>query len=189
MTLFAGIAAVAPGASIPPNLPDALARSLSRNPADRPTLLRQANVFFAQIALPFESVPHAVTDVAGNITLLAGDPLLPNGRETAVAMLHESLLQDSDNLLRQARGQYCAAHWHAAGRRIVLTADKLALRPIYYALQDGVAYFSTALRVLESLGVLSRRVNLRGVAEFAALGYSLGTRTPYDRVARIEAGV
>jgi hypothetical protein len=92
------------------------------------------------------------------------------------------------SVLQGACGSFCAAHFDPASRRLSLVSDKIGLRPIYYAAQGGYLFFSTALRILESLSAVKKRIDLRGVTEIAALGYPLGIRSPYETVSTLGAG-
>lgn len=188
MSFFAGAVAIDDRASLPEGVADSLAHALSRYPADRPGMMRDAGRCLVQVVLPTESAQCSHVDGHGNITLLAGEPLFAPGAKCAVEALHDAMLAEDESKLREARGSYCGVHWNARKRRIELIADKLGLRPIYFGVENGVAYFSTALRVFETMSVLTAEMDVRAVAEIAALGYPLGARSPYSAVRTIEAG-
>lgn len=184
MTLFAGIMAFDGSRVVPQALAQELAALISRHPGDEVKLVLGEGFALAQLDLGILPGRGAHADGAGAFSFLAGTPLLAgapgnSSRDQQLAVLHESWKRGDLAALRSARGSFCAVHVHPVERRLSLVADKLGLRPIYYVEQDGFLFFSTALRVLESLGAIEKRMDLRGVAEIATLGYPLGTRSPY----------
>lgn len=188
MTLFAGVISIGNQSPITDRVTAAITSALSRHPEDCAQILRGGGHFVAQIVLPTEVLSCRHVDISGNSTLLAGAPLLASAAGAEVEELHQALLQDDTEPLKWASGSYCAAHWNAGSRRLLLVADKLGLRPIYYGVESGLFFFSTALRVLEKIGVLTQRIDVRGVTEIASFGYPLASRSPYEAIRTIEAG-
>jgi hypothetical protein len=191
VTIFAGIASLASEAPIPRPAFDALALALSRNPADAPQRIEGAGYAFVHLDLGILGGAGVHRDEAGAVSLLAGAPLLAQGagaREADLRALHEAWRREDASRLAAARGSWCCAHFDPAARRLTLACDKLGLRPIYYCVQDGRVYFATALRVLEALPELARRIDAKGLAESATFGYPLGSRSQYETIAVLGAG-
>lgn len=125
---------------------------------------------------------------------IAGDPLLPTDAanpfsENAAQRL--GLAQDLhfDALLAHARGQFCVARFDAAAQRLCLSTDRLGIHPLYYGEHQGVVYFGTALRMLlAACPALGEIADLTGQVQRAALGFTLGARTPYERIQVVEPG-
>ncbi len=188
MTLFAGVVSIAGQIPVPEGLAAEISGAISRYPGDKPRIVQGDTHFIAQVVLPTEFVSCRYEDASGNSTVLAGEPLFPSTARTEVELLHQALLAGDDAFLARSCGSYCAAHWNAGDKRLVLVADRLGLRPIYFGVHSGMFFFSTALRVLEKLGVLTHRIDVRGVTEIAAFGYPLASRSPYEAIRTIEAG-
>jgi asparagine synthase (glutamine-hydrolysing) len=190
MTLFAGAVQLQPGVALPARFAEVLATRLSRIAEDRPTLLRGDGHALAHLDLGLlegDSLLHE----GERVSLLAGEPLVSSATEpdTDLVALHRNALGPHDAALRAARGTFCFAHIDAASRRVWLAADKLALRPLYWAVDDGVLVFATALRVmLELLPALGEQADLTAQTQLAALGQTLGSRSPYARIRVVEAG-
>lgn len=188
MSFFAGVVALDGQREIPDEIADSMVRALSRHPGDEPRLHRVAGCLLSQVVLPSESQAMRYDDASGSVTLLAGAPLFrEENADAEVRTLHEALRLSDEATLARARGSYCAAHWDARARRLSLIADKLGLRPIYFGVEQGLLIFSTALRVLESIGVPALQLDVRGVAEIASFGYPLAARSPYEAIRVIEA--
>lgn len=191
MSLFAGVVARSRGQGIP--APAALRESLSRAPGARVELLTGPGYAFATDDLAI--FPGGITRGTAQdaLSLLAGDPLLDadhggRSRSRDFDRLHSQWSQGALSLLRDARGSYCAAHYHLAEARLWLIPDKLALRPIYYWIGPEYIAFATSLRVLLSLPGVPRMGDLQGQAESAGFGYPLGPRTLLAHVRCLEPG-
>lgn len=123
-------------------------------------------------------------DVKG-VCKLAGDPLLQGetlSRAKQVTLLVRSLRRSEFELLATSRGTFALVDYDAGRHRLILTTDHVGLRPIYYAVQDGVLVFATALRILESLQWLRRSLSPQGMAELSAFSFPLADRTPYAEI-------
>ena len=55
----------------------------------------------------------------------------------------------------------------------------MGTRPLYFWLDDDLVVFASALRILEELPFVPKKMDLRGVTEVVALGTPLADRTPY----------
>jgi asparagine synthetase B (glutamine-hydrolysing) len=101
--------------------------------------------------------------------------------------LHEAWKQDDFSLLTQARGTFCAIHYQLDTGKLFLLSDKLAIRPLYYFVNEKFAVFATALRIFENFGLIPLNMDLRGVTEITGFGYPLDSRTPYANVSALKA--
>jgi asparagine synthase (glutamine-hydrolysing) len=189
MTVFAGIVALDRRNPVPTERTHALAGALSRHVGDRPRVRRGDGFFFAQLLLPAETQVCEHSDESGSVTMLAGRPLFGVGNGPEVEVLHAALRRADHSMLRTARGNYCAMHWDAPFHRLLLIADRLAVRPVYYGIEDGFLYFSTALRVLEAVRPLVQRMDVRGISEIASFGYPLANRSPYESIRTMQPGM
>lgn len=192
MTIFAGVVCRRPNASPPPDLCDAMRRSLSRASGESAIEIRYPHAWLAKVDLGAFGASGLVSGQPGATSLLAGEPLLATDapdvartRHDDLQILHSNWQLGDETALQSARGAFCAAHYDPARARLLLVADKLALRPIYYHADDDHIVFATALRVLE--GAVRAGLDLRALTEMATLGIALGDRTPYDTVRALHA--
>jgi asparagine synthetase B (glutamine-hydrolysing) len=88
--------------------------------------------------------------------------------------------------LSQATGVFSIAIVRPAARHVRLVADKLGIRPIYYAATPRYAVFSTTLRTFDALDIFEKTLDVRGMTEISAFEYPLGDRTHYDGLRRIR---
>ena len=58
---------------------------------------------------------------------------------------------------------------------------------MYFWINDEYAVFASALRILEDVDLIPKRLNVRAVTEIVGLGYALGERTPYADICMVRA--
>jgi asparagine synthase (glutamine-hydrolysing) len=199
MTLFAGIFKRNKEGELPRAACDTLRSVISRDPRakDQTSVFEDERCFFAHVDIGAygEAGFRVDNDGAGAVSMLAGEPLLRLSEEDAwqsrakdLDVLHEDWLKGSWETLRSARGVFCAAHYQAKKGELSLIADKLCVRPLYYWADERYVVFATALRILESLALVPKEMDVRAVTEVVGFSLPLGTRTPYKNVRLLRAG-
>ena len=165
----------------------ALVRQLiSRNPADEVDIFRDHRSCVAKVDVGAFREPGFFRHANGSLSLLAGEPLLrdrdslthPN-RLQDLKTIHEQALKSNWNCLRDADGTFCIVHYQPQTGTLFLIADKVGTRPLYVWLDDDRVVFASALRILEELPFVPKKMDLRAVTEVVALGTPLADRTPY----------
>ena len=177
MTLWAGCYSRDARVSLPPELLESIRRVVSRVPDE--TIQQSGNercaVFTADVAYPRGSSIR--TDGAGSFTSIAGDPVPDpdeqhGDRDTAIDALHSAWAREDWSATAAYHGTFCGVHYSAAMHTLALVADKMGVRPVYYASTDDFVFFAGAQRVLESLAELPalvvRRPWDKGIATDAA---------------------
>lgn len=193
MTIFAGIVRL-DGRLLPEDWVSILTNALSRSSEDIPQIFQGESFVLAKVDIGAFGVGGSIRSPDGSVSLLAGQPILDlqdssfKNRLSELEKLHEDWRADLVESLRMCEGTYCASFFDLAQHRLWLIADKLAVRPIYYSVENGIVYFATALRILESLPFLQKKMDVRGVTEIAAFGFPLADRTPYANIKVIGAG-
>lgn len=175
---------------------DALVASLSslisRQAGDQRQMVRTAGAVMLKVDIGAFQVP-ALMDDGVSATFVAGEPLTgwesdTRDRASDTAALHRGFRTGSHEALAGARGQFAAAHLDRQASRLVLATDKLGIRALYWWTDGETVIFSSTLRVLEACPLVKKALDLRGLAEQLAIGYSLGPRTPYDGISMLEPG-
>jgi asparagine synthase (glutamine-hydrolysing) len=177
---------------LPDSVCASLARSLSRNAADEVIWFRYANAYFAKIDIGAFSEPASFADQDGTLSLLTGEPLLRDGRNSnrqqELRVLHDQCLQNNWDAFKRADGTFCVVHYQPQSNTLTLVADKVGVRPLYFWIDDEVVVFASTLRVLEECPLVPKKMDLRAVTEMVALGAPLSDRTPYAGVRLLKAG-
>jgi asparagine synthase (glutamine-hydrolysing) len=189
MTLIAGIFS-RNGQQLADSDSASLRQAISRNPADEVKTFGDGRSFFAKVDIGAFGEPGAFMDANGALTLLAGEPLLSNGgsnRLDDLTALHNQAITNNWSGLRQAEGTFCLAHYQPQTQTLSLVADKLGIRPLYFWIDDQQIVFATALRILEELPFVPKKMDLRAVTEVVALGAPLADRTPYAGISLLKS--
>lgn len=166
-----------------------LRQTISRNPDDQVKVFRDRQSCFAKVDIGAFPDPGFFQDASGALSLLAGEPLLSNlasNRLQDLTTLHEQALKADWTRLREADGTFCLVHYQPQTGTLSLVADKVGVRPLYYWLDDELVVFASALRILEGLSFVPKKMDLRAVTEIVALGTPLAGRTPYAGISLLQ---
>lgn len=193
MTLLAGIFSSSK-AHVPASTCHSIHQSISRNSGDEIRVFEDSRCYLAKVDIGAFKESAFVVDDDHNVSMLAGEPLLARSenddrwqsRTRDLEMLHETWLRGDWKILTRARGVFCGLHYQSTTGTLSLIADKLAIRPLFYWADDEYVVFASALRILESLVQVPKSMDLRGVTEMVGFGMPLGSRTPYQNIARLK---
>jgi hypothetical protein len=171
-----------------------LRQTISRNSTDEVEIFRDHRSCFAKVDIGAFREPGFFQDANGALSLLAGEPLLRD-RETSLranrlqdlTVIHEQCLENNSNILREADGTFCIVHYQPQTGTLSLIADKLGIRPLYFWMDDNLVVFASALRILEKLSFVPKKMDLRAVTEIVALGKPLADRTPYAGISLLKS--
>jgi asparagine synthase (glutamine-hydrolysing) len=81
-------------------------------------------------------------------------------------------------------GMFAVALWDEVRRRLVLTRDRLGIKPLHYAVQDGRITFGSELKALLA-GDVKTTVDAQAVSDFLSLMYVPGTRSIFAEVRKL----
>jgi asparagine synthase (glutamine-hydrolysing) len=186
MSLIAGIFRRNPETPISESACEALKAAVSRYPKEHIEVFKDSRAFLVKFDIGAFGEPAFRIDPTGSVTMMAGEPLLrgnhgtyPAGRARELEILHHEWDKENWKVLDQAQGTFCAAHYRPDTATLSLVADKLGVRPLYYWVGESYVVFAGALRVLEGLSYVPKKMDMRSVTEMASFGYPLGNRTPY----------
>jgi len=193
VSLFAGIMLIDPVAALPSRLADAIAANLSRH-SDPIDVYNGKRVFLAKINVgAFDSLGlHKRSN--GGVLALAGEPLYMASdthhcsREENADALAVKLKSRALTALADCYGSYALAFVDALESYMVIATDNVGVRPLYYFVGDRYLIFSTSLRVLESLDLVPKRADMKGLTEQVSFGFPLGNRTPYADIKILRNG-
>lgn len=191
--MIAGVYSMNRNIGVPGDLCEGLRNVVSRDAEDAPQVFADGRSYFVKVDIgAFDGAGH-LSDPDGNVSILAGEPLLQSGngarnREVELAAIHDGFAGVGNRVLGQAHGVFCLADYRAQSGELRLTTDRLGIRPLYFWSNGEFLIFASALRILESLAFIPKRMDLRAVTEIASLGYALADRTPYSDISVLRAG-
>ncbi len=181
------------GVAVPGDLSESLKSAVSRSSLDVPQVLGDGRSFFVKVDIGAFDGLGQISDSNGNVTLLAGEPLLENrigarDRTGDLAAIRDGFACGDNSFLSKSQGVFCLADYQAQSGELRLATDRLGIRPLYFWSNGEYLIFASALRILESISFIPKRMNFRAVAEIASLGYALADRTPYCDIFVLRAG-
>jgi asparagine synthase (glutamine-hydrolysing) len=92
------------------------------------------------------------------------------------------------HLCEHLLGKYAIAVWDTEARRGVIARDRLGIKPLYYAVVDGVVIFGSELRCIAASGLVSDELDLEALAAYLVLGYIPGPLTGLRDVRKVMPG-
>ena len=91
--------------------------------------------------------------------------------------------------VRQLRGMFAYAIWDSTRRQIVLSRDRLGIKPLYYVLQDdGTLHFASEIKALIESRAVKPELNFNALADFSTNRYTSGEETLFRGVKRLLPG-
>lgn len=95
-------------------------------------------------------------------------------------------LPEREQLLAQTTGMFAFGFWDDENRKLQLARDRMGIKPLYYALQDGVLYFASELRAMMQAGF--RSLNHEVLGEFLTFQAIPGEQTLLKEVMKVPPG-
>jgi asparagine synthase (glutamine-hydrolysing) len=133
-------------------------------------------------------------DVPWTVATVAGHPFLAESRERSTSrqrhleLICAELDRGRTDVLRDCLGPFAICYCRLPRGPLILATDRVGNRPLYYHVGKEYVFFSNALRVLEALPEVPKRMDGQGIAESLAIGFPLGDRTPYADIKVLENG-
>lgn len=189
MTLFAGAYCLDPRGDIPRTLKESLRLNLRSVSDSRGSwhIYDQQRMFL--VKWDSGAFNESAWEVAedGSLSTLVGDPLLTeSGIRLSRRMQLSQLIQLNsgfcNTVMEQTRGSFSVARYEAKAQTLSISTDMIGLRPVYYTVQDGMFIFASALRVLESVSCVRKKLSIPGMVELSVFGFPLAERTPYEGI-------
>ncbi len=88
----------------------------------------------------------------------------------------------------QLRGKFGIAVWDAANRRLVLSRDRLGVKPLYYAQAGDVLVFASELKSLLASGCIEPVLDYAAIDAYLTLGFFPAPSTPLEGVHKLLPG-
>src|SRR5207245_9091764 len=79
-------------------------------------------------------------------------------------------------------GMFAFALWDGPRRRLVLSRDRLGIKPLYYTVQRGQLIFASEIKAILTVPGVERRVDLDALDAFLSLRYVPGPKTMFKGI-------
>ncbi|MCC6747487.1 MAG: asparagine synthase (glutamine-hydrolyzing) [Deltaproteobacteria bacterium] len=93
-----------------------------------------------------------------------------------------------DACVERFNGQWAFALWDRPRRRLLLSRDRVGVRPLYYAEHDGQLLFASEAKALFQEPALSRAFDPAGLAQVFTFWAPVAPRTPFRAVRQVRPG-
>ncbi|MEA2421677.1 MAG: hypothetical protein QOF55_776, partial [Thermoleophilaceae bacterium] len=111
-----------------------------------------------------------------------GHTLATDGDTETIVHLYE---EHGTAFPRELRGMFGIALWDAPRRRLVLTRDRMGVKPLYYSLSDRGLAFASEVKSLVAGGLVEPQLDPLAAELFMAYGYVPGPRTLFAGVRKL----
>ncbi|MCL4788718.1 MAG: asparagine synthase (glutamine-hydrolyzing), partial [Verrucomicrobia bacterium] len=90
--------------------------------------------------------------------------------------------------LDRFNGQFAFAIWNRRARKLFLARDRLGVRPVFYAVKDGVLFFASEIKALLAEGRLAARLDLAALGQVFTFWCPLAPRTLFQDIHELPPG-
>jgi len=111
-----------------------------------------------------------------------GHTLRSGGDTETIVHLYE---ERGSSFVESLRGMFAIAIWDERRRRLILTRDRMGVKPLYYALTPRGLAFASEVKSLLAGGLVEPRLDPMAAELFLAFGYVPGPRTLFDGVRKL----
>ncbi len=102
-------------------------------------------------------------------------------------MLHAFLEWDTAAFAK-LRGMFAAAFWNQSRRRLVLVRDRMGIKPLYFARQNGNIYFGSEVKTILHHSEITRHINRASLDRYLSLNYNPGPQTMIEGIEKLPPG-
>jgi asparagine synthase (glutamine-hydrolysing) len=88
------------------------------------------------------------------------------------------------DFVTRLEGMFAVALWDRSRRRLVLARDRLGIKPLYYAVQDGAVVFGSEMKALLA-AELKTTIDAQAVSDYLSLMYIPGSRSIYSEIRKV----
>lgn len=85
-------------------------------------------------------------------------------------------------------GMFAFAIWDRPRRRLVLSRDRLGIKPLYYTIHRGRLIFASEIKSILALKGIDRRVDLEALDAYLSLRYVPGPKTMFKDIHKLQPG-
>jgi len=96
--------------------------------------------------------------------------------------------EEGTKFISRLRGMFAFALWDARNQTLVLGRDRLGIKPLFYALQDGAVLFGSEIKALTRSGLLHLHLDHHALDRYLTFGYIPVPLTIYKEIKKLEPG-
>lgn len=120
------------------------------------------------------------------ISLLArGHCFYTNSDTEVIVHLYEEY---GEKCVDHLSGMFAFALWDTTRRRGLIARDRLGIKPLFYAENQGTIIFASEIKAILTSGLISRRIDYQALDAFMTFTYIPAPLTIYEQVRKLEPG-
>lgn len=85
-------------------------------------------------------------------------------------------------------GMFAFALWDEKHQKLILSRDRLGIKPLYYTIHRGQLIFASEIKAILTVEGVERRVDLESLGAFLSLRYVPGPRTMFQNIFKLQPG-
>jgi asparagine synthase (glutamine-hydrolysing) len=85
---------------------------------------------------------------------------------TDTEVILASYLRWGIDCLQRFNGMFAFSIWDKVEQKLVISRDRLGIKPLYYQYKNNVLLFASEIRALIDSGLIDKKINLKSVAEY-----------------------
>lgn len=85
-------------------------------------------------------------------------------------------------------GMWAIALWDNKNQRLILSRDRLGIKPLYYFEKNGTLYFGSEPKVIAKYVPETRKLNKQAVSDYFSYRYVLGKGSFFQGISQLEPG-
>ena len=89
--------------------------------------------------------------------------------------------------LQRLRGMFALAIYDGKTGSLLLARDRIGKKPLYYAIDSGRVIFASEIKAILEAGI-AKKIDSHALSAYLSFYYSLGLRTLFDGIKKVEAG-
>ena len=92
------------------------------------------------------------------------------------------------DFIARLNGMFAIALWDARQRRLLLTRDRVGIKPLYYSVRHGNLYFGSEVKCILAADGSTRETDPRGIDQLLTLEYTASPTTLFKDVRKLPPG-
>ena len=92
-----------------------------------------------------------------------------------------------EDFVSRLNGMFGVALWDATRRTLLLARDQIGVKPMHYAVENGVLLFGSELKSMLAAG-MSRDIDTRALSDYLSYNYIPAPSTIFQRAKKLEPG-
>jgi asparagine synthase (glutamine-hydrolysing) len=92
------------------------------------------------------------------------------------------------DFIARMNGMFAIALWDSRLRRLLLTRDRVGIKPLYYSLRNGNLYFGSEVKSILAVSGSSREIDPCGLDQLLTFEYTASPTTLFSDMRKLPAG-